>query len=92
MRLLVTPTFERAVKKLHPRQKADLDDAVRAIASNPGLGEVKVGDLAGIQVYKFRLGNQMSLLAYRVLAEDTVKLLMVGPHENFHRDLKRLEN
>jgi mRNA interferase RelE/StbE len=92
MRLLVTPTFERAVKKLHPRQKADLDDAVRTIAGNPGIGEAKVGDLAGIQVYKFRLGNQMSLLAYRVLAEDTVKLLMVGPHENFYRDLKRLEN
>jgi len=92
MRLLVTPTFERAVKKLHPRQKADLDDAVSAIAGNPGLGEIKVGDLAGIQVYKFRLGNQMSLLAYRLLAEDTVKLLMVGPHENFYRDLKRLEN
>jgi mRNA interferase RelE/StbE len=92
MRLLVTPTFERAVKKLHPRHKADLDDAVRTIAGNPGIGEAKVGDLAGIQVYKFRLGNQMSLLAYRVLAEDTVKLLMVGPHENFYRDLKRLEN
>ena len=92
MRLLVTPTFERAVKKLNPRQKADLDDAVRTIVGNPGIGEAKVGDLAGIQVYKFRLGNQMSLLAYRVLAEDTVKLLMVGPHENFYRELKRLEN
>lgn len=92
MHLLVTPTFERAVKKLHPRQKADLDDAVRAIAGDPGIGEAKVGDLAGIQVYKFRLGNQMSLLAYRILAEDTVKLLMVGPHENFYRELKRLEN
>ena len=92
MRLLVTPTFERAVKKLHPRQKADLDDAVRATAGNPGLGEAKVGDLAGIHIYKFRSGNQISLLAYRVLAEDTVKLLMVGPHENFYRDLKRREN
>jgi mRNA-degrading endonuclease RelE of RelBE toxin-antitoxin system len=92
MRLLVTPTFERAVKKLYPQQKADLDDAVRAIAGDPGIGEAKVGDLAGIQVYKFRLGNRMSLLAYRILAEDTVKLLMVGPHENFYRDLKRLEN
>ncbi len=49
MRLLVTPTFERAVKKLHPRQKADLDEAVKIIASNAQVGEAKVGDLAGRQ-------------------------------------------
>lgn len=92
MRLLVTPTFERTVKKLHRQQKADLDEAVRAVAGNTDIGEAKVGDLAGIQVYKFRMANQLCLLAYRVLDEDTVKLLMVGPHENFYRDLKQLEN
>jgi mRNA interferase RelE/StbE len=91
MRLLVTPTFARAVKKLHPRQKADLDEAVRAICADPGVGEAKVGDLAGVQVYKFRMANQLSLVAYLVLDEETVKLLMVGPHENFNRDLKRVE-
>lgn len=87
MRLLVTPTFERTVKKLHRQQKADLDEAVRAVASQPVIGEAKVGDLAGVQVYKFRMGNQLCLLAYRVLDETTLKLLMVGPHENFYRDL-----
>ena len=89
MHLLVTPTFERAVKKLHPQQKAVLDDVVRTIASQPEAGETKVGDLAGVQVYKFRMGNLVCLLAYRVLDEQTIKLLMVGPHENFYRDLKR---
>ena len=92
MRLLVTPSFARTVKKLHPRQKADLDEAVRAIASDPGIGEPKVGDLAGIQVYKFRLTNQLYLVAYRILDEETIKLLMVGPHENFYRELKRIES
>ncbi|MBK8640103.1 MAG: type II toxin-antitoxin system RelE/ParE family toxin [Chromatiaceae bacterium] len=92
MRLLVTPTFERTVKKLHPRQKADLDEAVKMIASNAQVGEAKVGDLAGIQVYKFRLGDQLCLLAYRRLDEASLKLLMLGPHENFYRNLKRLEN
>jgi mRNA-degrading endonuclease RelE of RelBE toxin-antitoxin system len=91
MRLLITPTFARTVKKLHPQQKSALDDAVRAIAGNPDLGEPKVGDLVGVQVYKFRMGSQLALLAYRVLDPDTLKLLMVGPHENFYRDLKRLE-
>ena len=92
MRLLVTPTFARVVKKLHRPQKADLDEAVRAIANDPGIGEVKVGDLAGVQVYKFRMANQLCLVAYPVLDADTVKLLMVGPHENFYRDLKRVES
>ena len=92
MRILVTPTFVRVVKKLHPGQKTDLDEAVRVIANDPGIGETKVGDIAGVQVYKFRMTNQMCLVAYRVLDEDTVKLLMVGPHENFYRDLKRVES
>jgi mRNA interferase RelE/StbE len=89
MRILVTPTFERTAKKLHPQQKAALDDAVRALASQPDLGETKVGDLAGVQVYRFRMGTQRCLLAYRVLDANTLKLLMVGPHENFYRTLKR---
>ena len=36
--------------------------------------------------------NQLCLLAYRVLDPQTIKLLMVDPHENFYRDLKRLDN
>lgn len=91
MRLLVTPTFERTIKKLHPRQKADLDAAIRAIASNPECGEAKSGDLIDIRGYKFRLSNQLCLLAYRILDAESLKLLTFGPHENFYRDLKRLE-
>jgi len=92
MRVLVTPTFERAVKKLHKQQKAALDEAVRTIVGQPEAGDTKVGDLAGVQVYKFRMGNLLCLLAYRILDENTLKLLMVGPHENFYRDLKRTEH
>lgn len=91
MRILVTPTFARIVKKLHQQQKAALDEAVRTIARQPEAGEAKVGDLAGVRVYKFRMGGLLCLLAYRVLDENTLKLLMVGPHENFYRDLKRLD-
>ena len=89
MRILVTPTFERVVKKLYRSQKVDLDDAVKAVMGDPAIGEMKVGDLAGVQVYKFRMNKQPCLLAYRVLNDETLKLLVVGPHENFYRDLKR---
>jgi mRNA interferase RelE/StbE len=92
MRILVTPTFERAVKKLHKQRKSALDGAVPAIANQPDVGENKVGDLAGVLVYKFRMGTLVCPLAYRVLDENKVKLLMVGPHENFYRGLKRTEH
>lgn len=89
MRILVSPTFARAVKKLHRDQKAELDDAVRAVADNPLLGEAKVGDLAGVRVFKFRMTNQLCLLAYTQVDEETLELLALGAHENFYRNLKR---
>ena len=88
MRIHVTPSFMRTTKKLHRPQKADLDEAVRAVSVDPEIGEAKVGDLAGVRVYKFRLSNQLCLLAYRILDEDSLKLLTFGPHENVYRDLK----
>lgn len=91
MRILVTPSFERIAKKLHKQQKVVLDEAVRSIAANPAIGEEKIGDLAGIRVYKFIISDQLILLAYRFLNPDTIKLLTLGPHENFYRDLKRLK-
>lgn len=89
MRLFVTPSFVKAIKRLHQPQKAELDDAVRAVSVDPEIGEAKAGDLLGVRVFKFRLSNQLCLLAYRVLDADSLKLLSFGPHENFYRDLKR---
>ena len=92
MRILVTPSFAKATRKLHRPQKTELDDAVRAVSVDPEIGEAKVGDLAGVRVYRFRLSNQLCLLAYRILDEDSLKLLIFGPHENFYRDLKQLDD
>ena len=91
MRILVTPTFNKAIKKLHQPQKIALDQEVRKIAAQPDVGETKVGDLAGVKVHKFRLDKSLYLLAYRLLDEQTIKLLMLGTHENFYRDLKRID-
>lgn len=92
MRLLVTATFVRVTKKLHQPQKEELDAAVWAISLDPNLGEAKVGDLLGVRAFKFRLSPQVCLLAYRLLDADTIKLLTFGPHENFYRELKRLDD
>jgi len=91
MRIHQSLTFARTIKKLHPNQKKSLDRAVKAIASNPDIGESKVGDLAGISIYKFKINNLEWLLAYRIVSNKELTLLVVGPHENFYRNLKRNE-
>jgi mRNA interferase RelE/StbE len=91
MKITQSPTFGRSVKKLHANQKQFLDKAVSAIAQKPSLGEAKVGDLAGIAIYKFKSNGLEWLLAYRVVSKKEIKLLVVDPHENFYRDLKRLQ-
>jgi mRNA-degrading endonuclease RelE of RelBE toxin-antitoxin system len=89
MQILVAPSFERALKKLHPNQKRALDKAVTAIAADPELGDEKLGDLDGIYVYKFKLIDKQWLLAYRLISSKKMKLLLLGPHENFYRELKK---
>lgn len=90
MNIQQTHDFARIAKKLSKQQKLELDEAVKVVVAKPEIGEMKQGDLAGVQVYKFRMNNQLALLAYRFEAEIvTLYLLKIGSHENFYRDLKR---
>ena len=90
--VIASPSFARIAKKMHARDKVVLDQAVKAVAANPLLGEEKRGDLAGIFVYKFKLNHQETLLAYALSPSktkpETVALLAVGSHENFYAQLK----
>ena len=91
MNIQQTPLFERTVKKLTKQQKKDVDNVVITVWNNPDIGEAKVGDLAGVFVYKFKMDKQLVLLAYSVSNDEimTLYLLKLGSHENFYRDLKR---
>jgi len=86
--IIQSPIFARHKKKLHKREIKDLDSAVNAVFQNPSAGEQKIGDLQGIQVYKFKSGKQQFLLAYEII-ESTLYLYAFGSHENFYRDLKK---
>ena len=88
IQVLQSAMFRRTYKKLHSNQKADVDDAVAEIVCNPIIGEPKIGDLAGIFVYKFKCNGQLTLLAYKY-DEATRFLKLLGSHENFYRELKR---
>lgn len=94
------PPFSRFVKKAHKPLQLAIEDAVDEICATPEIGEAKVGDLAGIRVYKFRFNRQEYLVAYRPPTDEDkaagvlVELLIidfyqVGLHENFYDDLKR---
>ncbi len=84
-----TPTFQRTVKKLHAPDKLAVNDAIRAIMTQPDVGDAKKGDLLGVLVYKFKLNKQEVLLSYRLESEEELMLLALGSHENFYRDMKR---
>jgi len=86
--IIQSPVFAKQKKKLHKQQIKDLDEAVKSIISDPAIGGMKVGDLQGIQVYKFKSKKQQILLAYEV-ADSTIYLYTFGSHENFYRDLKK---
>ena len=86
--IIQSPLFARQKKKLTKHQIKQLDEAIRTIIANPEAGTLKVGDLKGIRVYKFRIDTNQILLAYET-AESTLYLLTFGVHENFYRSLKQ---
>jgi mRNA-degrading endonuclease RelE of RelBE toxin-antitoxin system len=80
--------FRQAYKRLHSNQLKPVNEALLRIVADPLCGEEKKGDLSGVRVHKFRVGDQQFLLAYEFDA-DNLSLLALGMHENFYRDLKK---
>jgi hypothetical protein len=91
--------FYKFVKKAHKPLQLAIEDKVELICSNPEIGESKVGDLAGIRVYKFRFNRQEYLIAYRLLASSLKKpvtqvdivcidFYQIGSHQNFYDALR----
>jgi plasmid stabilization system protein ParE len=87
MKILQSRSFERKAKKSTKAEKKKLDEQIRKIADNPSIGSEKRGDLRGVYVHKFKIQTNHYLLAYRFAGED-LELIMIGPHENYYRDLK----
>ncbi len=87
MKILQSRSFERKVKKFSKQKKKRLDDQIQKIIDDPSIGSEKRGDLRGVYVHKFKLQTVQHLLSYRFVGEN-LELIMVGPHENYYRDLK----
>jgi len=90
LQVLQTPTFKKAVKKLKPNQKVDLDTTIKKLMIDPNLGEQKKGNLSFLRVYKFKMNKQLTLLGYSFNDGALVlELMNLGSHENFYRDIQR---
>jgi mRNA interferase RelE/StbE len=88
MRIYQSRSFEKKVKKLSKSEKDSMDREIKKIAEYPSIGEEKKGDLRGVFVHKFKINTTPYLLAYRKVVGD-LELVMIGPHENYYRDLKK---
>jgi mRNA-degrading endonuclease RelE of RelBE toxin-antitoxin system len=88
MKIFQSRSFAQKVKNLPKLEKEALDEEIRKIVANPEIGEAKKGDLRGVFVHKFKLQKTLYLLAYRCRGED-LELIMLGPHENYYRELKK---
>jgi len=83
------PKFFRTYKKLKTNQLRDVNIAIQLITENPEIGVLKIADLQGMRIYKFRMNKQPVLIAYDWDAlGNVITLLALGSHENFYRDLK----
>ena len=87
MKIYVSSSFGKKIKKLKKKEKAELDQEIKKIVEDPSIGSEKKGDLRGIFVHKFKIQSTLFLLSYRLVGGD-IELIMIGPHENYYRDLK----
>jgi mRNA-degrading endonuclease RelE of RelBE toxin-antitoxin system len=88
MEIYYKPPFRKFVKKQARPFQLVIEDEVEEVVANPSIGNSKKGDLSGFRVHKFAFRTQNFLIAYRVM-EDDILFYMIGPHENFYRELKR---
>ncbi len=87
MKVIQTRLFARKVKKLSTQEKAVLDNEIRRIIADPSIGQEKRGTLKGVFIHKFKIHAIQFLLAYRFCDLQILELIMLGPHENYYRDL-----
>ena len=91
MQILISRSFQNKIKKFGKKEKKILDGEIKKIAQNTSIGVEKKGDLRAVFVHKFKIQSNLYLLSYRVKNEN-LELIMLGPHENYYRDLKNYLN
>ena len=87
MKIYQSKSFENKIKRFPKKEKNIVDQEIKKIIENPFIGEEKKGDRKGVFIYKFKIKTIQYLLSYRMINDD-LELIMIGPHENYYRNLK----
>ena len=87
MKIYQSSSFAKKVKRLTKYEKSTLDGEIKKIIKHSEIGTEKKGDLRGVFVHKFKIKSLQYLLAYR-FGENELELIMLGPHENYYKNLK----
>lgn len=85
--IIAANPFIKFKKQSPPKLQLEIDNQIKKIIENPNIGELKKGDLKGINVLKFKFNNQLYLLSYEV-KDGILCLYTIGSHENFYKRLK----
>lgn len=86
------PAASRFFKKIKEKGlRNKFKDAITDILDNPYIGELKLGDLAGIYGYDIYYNKTNYEIAYRIYDEDDklVVVILAGTRENFYNEVKR---
>ncbi len=89
MKAIQSRSFAKRVKRFRKQEKQILDRQIHVILNNPEIGQEKRGELRGVFVHKFKIHTTEYLLAYRIKENEILELIMIGPHENYYRDLEK---
>ena len=87
MKLYFASQPNKVLKKLPENQRRLALRALQEVERDPFQGEPKVGDLAGFYTYRFRIFDALWLIGYEFTDWDTIKIVKIGPRENFYRGL-----
>jgi mRNA interferase RelE/StbE len=90
--LQLTHTAMKAQRKLDRPLREKIMAALTRIAALPEqVGEALRSPLQGTYSHHFTYHGKEFRIAYQVLAQQaTVIVLLIGPHENFYRQLKQV--
>ena len=87
-----TGAAEKYMRKIKEKGlKKAYQEALEKIGSDPYIGELKTGDLAGVYCYDVYYSKTNYELAYKIYEEDghIVVVILAGTREIFYDELKR---
>jgi mRNA interferase RelE/StbE len=90
--LVLTRTADKAQRKLDKPLRIVLRDALMRLCTDPEhLGERLSQPLTSVYSHHVKYQGKEFRIAYQLNPEsETIVVLLIGPHENFYRNLKNL--